>query len=723
MSTILKKESFMFGVSYCPYAKSADAPMESWDADFRTMKKLNLNTVRAFVAWDRIEQTEGLYDYGKLDFLFELAEKYDMQIMLNIGGVFDVYGGIYPPRWLVANYNCQPVITNPKIQESHFGTVVKICLEDPVYKKKADEFTIRTIRRFAPQQRLIGWNAWNENYTKEPCFCKYSLDAFRTWLKKKYNENLELLNEIWGTEFPINYKEWDEVQPALGAGFLAGGHAARLDWLCFNEDRIAEMDEHIVGLIKQHDTANRPVTSNIVISATEDPYIHGSVDLWKINSKMDISGFSFYTFFKEPYEDASAISKIRSSSRAPGKVLWVLETEAGQVVNPALYKKWGWNEIQKRELSTWQAVAHGAKMILLWKFGGRISDSQSTEFNLVSWDGAITARAEANAENSKILQDNAAIINDKYYKSAVAILASSETTTFHHVNGSMEKFKHSWYGAYKLLWDMHVMTDFITNTSIHDGALSQYKVLIMPCVINMDERTAVKIEEFVRQGGCVIADRETAIKNDNGKINTRAPGFGLDKVFGAYINDYLAITKDEIITCGKYGSLKLHHDANYSQFRADLHPYKDAEVIGTYNSGKAAVIKNKHGKGTVLWFGGDIFSNYRKENEKSIVPIVADILAEAGAESRYIVNDKNIENVEISDLRNEKGGKIIFLLNFNNRELNFELIFQDKTENGEFLDMISGEKIKVNDNSCRIAIKACGTVALILCAKEPALEY
>lgn len=708
---IKANKEFMFGVSYCPYAKSGDVPMEQWDTDFKTMKKLNFNTVRAFVAWDRIEQEEGVYDYRKLDYLFELAEKYDMLIVLNIGGVFDVYGGIYPPRWLATNYNCQPVITNPKIQETHFGTLVKICLEDPVYKKKAEDFTIRTIKRFATQERLIGWNAWNENYAKEPCCCKHSLEIFRIWLKKKYNDDLGKVNEIWGTEFPINYKSWDEVQPALGVGFTSGGHAARLDWLSFNEDRIAEIDEHVVSLIKKHDPKKRPATSNIVISATEDPYIHGSVDLWKINSKMDISGFSFYTFFKEPYEDASAISKIRSSSRAPGKALWVLETEAGQVFNSEIYKKWGWNEVQKRELSNWQAVAHGAKMILLWKYGGRVTDTQTDAFNLMGWDGGITARAEVNAKVSKILQDNAAIINDKYYKSDVAILTSSEASTFHHVNGTKEEFKNAWYGAYKLLWDMHVMTDYVTNAGIHDGVLSQYKVLFMPCVMNMDKKTALKIEEFVRNGGCVIADLKTAITDENSKISPRAPGFGLDKVFGAYINDFLSImASDESITCEKYGLLKLH-EGDYKQ-RAELYPCNGAEIIGTYNSGKAAVVKNKHGKGTALWFGGNVFADYRKTAEKGIVPIIADILADAGAESKYILNGKNIENIEISDLRNGKGEKIIFLLNFNNRALEFELKFRDEIKSGEFRDMISGEKIKVSDNSCRISMKPCGIIAL-----------
>jgi len=42
----MKKENFAFGVSYCPYAKSGDAPMELWEHDFKTMKNLHFNTVK-----------------------------------------------------------------------------------------------------------------------------------------------------------------------------------------------------------------------------------------------------------------------------------------------------------------------------------------------------------------------------------------------------------------------------------------------------------------------------------------------------------------------------------------------------------------------------------------------------------------------------------------------------------------------------------------------------
>ncbi|MDO9540891.1 MAG: beta-galactosidase trimerization domain-containing protein, partial [Kiritimatiellia bacterium] len=508
-------------------------------------------------------------------------------------------------------------------------------------------------------------------------------------------------------------------QPAMDAGFTAGGHVARLDWLRFNEDKLAQIDENVVALIKKYDPRKRPSTSNIVNTATRDSYIHGCVDIWKINSKVDIAGYSFYTCFCEPFESASNIARIRSTSRAEGKAVWVLETEAGQAFHSEIYKKWGWDEIPKREVSHWQAVAHGAKMILLWKYGRRVTDTQTEHYNLMAWDGSITERALANARISKILQDNAALINDKYYPADVAILASSESMSYHHVNGSGEMWRDAWLGAYKLLWDAHISANYVSNEGILNGELSNYKALLMPHVLNFNVKTAEKIEEFVKNGGVVIADFKLAVVDENSRINFRAPGFGLDKVFGGYINDFLCVTNEEFMCPGgkyNYRKIKLWHD----DMRSDIIPHEKAEIIASYKSGKAAILKNRYGKGMTLWFGGNIFGNYRKFNEKSIVPVIMDFLAAAGASSKYVVTPavpgELIENVEISDLRNKKDDKLIFLINFNNKELKFSLGFKEKIKSKELADIISGNKIKVSGNHCEISIKSCGT--LILAEKQ-----
>ena len=171
--------SFRFGTSYCPYAKSGDVDMRFWDRDFRTMKELGFNSMRCFVAWDRIETEEGRHDFAKVDRIFELADTHGIDVILNVGGVFACYGGIYPPRWLIRDYKCQEVVEDPRRQEQPFGPYRQICLDDETYRAKAEAFTVRMIKRYAPQKRLFGWNVWNEAFLKPQCFCPTTLARFR----------------------------------------------------------------------------------------------------------------------------------------------------------------------------------------------------------------------------------------------------------------------------------------------------------------------------------------------------------------------------------------------------------------------------------------------------------------------------------------------------------------------------------------------------------------
>ena len=95
------KNELYFGVAYCPYAKSGDIPSEYFERDIITMKKLGMNIIRPFVAWDRIEREEGVYDFSKLDLIFDLAAKHDMKILLNLGGTLTSWAAMYPPRYIV----------------------------------------------------------------------------------------------------------------------------------------------------------------------------------------------------------------------------------------------------------------------------------------------------------------------------------------------------------------------------------------------------------------------------------------------------------------------------------------------------------------------------------------------------------------------------------------------------------------------------------------------
>ena len=176
------------------------------------------------------------------------------------------------------------------------------------------------------------------------------------------------------------------------------------------------------------------------------------------------------------------LSSFRGSSAATDKSFWILETCAGQMFNPQIYPG-DCCDKDFRIATHWLSVLHGCKTILLWKFGGRVTDNQTDFFNLTGWDGGVTERAENNAVFAANFLANEQLLLDKSYLADTAILFSQDSYIFNIVDNSLdsyEKAMKSRLGAYQMLRDLRIQIDVISDTRIHEGCLSKYRVLIIP---------------------------------------------------------------------------------------------------------------------------------------------------------------------------------------------------------------------------------------------------
>ncbi len=288
--------------------------MSEWAADMARMRDLGFTSVRAFVAWDRIEPVEGRRDYSKLDHIFELAERNGLHVLLNVGGVFDNLVGVYPPPWLARAYPCQPPIENPDVTPAYVGIRRKICFDDPIYREKAGAFLAEVISRYAGSPALDGWVIWNEPHWRG-CYCPHTLARFREWLRARYAGVRELC-AAWSTEFPVVYNNWDEVEAPTNVGFLEGGYAAWLDWQSFCQESMTGAMAWVSAVVKKWDPLNRPTTTNITSGEAENDAIHRHTDLWQIGQLVDVVGYSNYTY-TEPRAHvlAARLDRIRSTSR------------------------------------------------------------------------------------------------------------------------------------------------------------------------------------------------------------------------------------------------------------------------------------------------------------------------------------------------------------------------------------------------------------------------
>lgn len=649
--------TLQFGVSYCPYAKSGDVDMSRWEADVLTMKELHFTTIRCFVAWDRIEREEGVFDFNKQDYLFELARRHRMRLILNIGGVFPCYGGIYPPRWLLRNYDCQEVVANPCLPGRGFSPTRSLCMDDECFRRKAMAFTVTMLQRYAGAEELSGWNVWNEAFQREFCYCPLTLGKFRTWLQRRYG-GLDALNEAWGSEFPVDFVDWEEVEPGLKAGFTAGGYVARMDWIRFNREQVAGWIDGVDALVREHDRLGRPTTTNVVVSAAMDASSHLYPDIWSQERGRDIAGFSLYSFVGAPWQIAEAASLVRSASADPEGGFWVLETEAGQVKRPETP---GNTDLGKRLASHWQAVLHGARTILLWKYGGRVSDSQIDSYNLVAWDGAVTERALANAGFAKIFLGHPELFAGRRYLAQVAIFYCNDTQILAQAEGSYAAWLEARHGAYRLLHDLRVPADFIDAEGVLDGRLQGYRVLLLPHVVCLSPKVADAVRQFALAGGTVLADMHCGRRDLLSRQFARAPGCGLHELFGAYIHDQVLCAEEEKM-CGPESAFQQLPVSAYWHAELNL---AGASAMASYRNGRPAVSRARLAGGGAAWlFGDEVFALYARSASAEWRRCFEVVLAEAGVRGDFAVEGDPDGCVESGALTGNDGRNTYFLINF-----------------------------------------------------------
>ncbi|HEX2948877.1 MAG TPA: beta-galactosidase, partial [Armatimonadota bacterium] len=572
-----------------------------------TMASLGLNTFRLFIAWDRIERRHGVKDFSAVDHAFDLAAKYGLHVVANVGGTFANLQAIYPPRWLYTECGCQ--ILQPSIDApiKAPGPRLKLCYDDPVYQREATAFIREAVQRYRSHPNLLAWAGWNEPRVSF-CFCPHTLALYRNWLQEKYTD-LEQLSRAWSTEFPLYFNSWDEVLPQIDTGFEFGGYLPWLDWNAFCDQNRTDKFNLIYDTIKAEDETH-PVVSHLC-----GPY---DADIF---GREDVLGTSIYTYFCEGnkrYEISdqellrilhwfSALMRTGYRQERPGdKYFWVMETEAGPVswVHGLMPRTYSGRKMNARDMLF---IGNGARCVLRWLYRSRVTDAQAGEFNLVGWDGTVTERAAEYGSLGKFLNEHIDLFTTNTpHASSIAVLADDRKRV---TLLQAEEIQHKYDGSENMLFTClaHAgyQADPVCARQVLNGELSQYKVLFVPIRPYVDADLANQLELFVRNGGLLVVESPFATKNMNAIHWEKTPGAGLDKVFGAQVYDMEKLLEPD---CGGVVAL---------DFKAIVRP-QDCSIEATFADGKPSIISHAYGKGKAVMFASIVSRPYTWGNGENL---------------------------------------------------------------------------------------------------------
>ena len=661
----MTKDQFEFGITYVLNPNDSEKEIRDHLRDIRNM---GFTMIRTFLPWDGVEPADGVFDFDKFDCIHDIAAEEKLHILESFS--------IYPPCWLreklYKEYNYE--------QTGRFP-----CLDLPLLREHAERYISTIVERYKNHPALYQWSVWNEP-AKSPCYCKYTINAFGEWLRRRYPTKSDV-DKAWYAEQNIFCAhnlpdDFENFNPAEIKRVLAPVNKRRntpllFDYNRFLMDNLNENIAFVTNIIKSLDPdhttqchTTRPIF-NGVACANDEYGTSRIVDAYGIT-------LHYYHCSQMRHDEHSLAFSFcldRARGCAGDKPSWLTELQAGSSngMTPSP---------ERLHSELFRTLARKMAGAVLWQYHGwRAGQFEVGEYSLVKPSvGGPSERTKAAGEFGAALAELSGKVSKMTRPAArCAILVSTETNLMQTIRNmkqrdvnrptrySLDEHNLAVYGCYKALRLKNYVVDFVCEQQILEGALKNYQVLYMPQISMMQPPTAQVIADFVQQGGALYADGRAAELTGNIFLKDTIPSCGLSEVFGARETDFYAWEEVEeannILTMENGDRL-----TGYWQMQR-LAPLGDAQVIGRFVDGTPAVITNKFGKGRTMLVGTALCRKNYYESEPAAMKLLTDFAGTEESPIRLVAPAGGIE----LDYAASEDSAFIVLTNHRSEECDFVL--------------------------------------------------
>lgn len=466
------------------------------------------------------------------------------------------------------------------------------------------------------------------------CMAPGCLKEYRNFLNRKYKGDLARLNKNWGTK----YKSWDQVTvsniPEKNNGKdlekymkVFAGDMYRMNFMHLRPHYVNWLKKSKVPIPKaislisvswKADPRAKRFWQNMFIDQEAGSFLAGNYARW-----IDRQDFKSYAYSEtnrflrdyfrkiDPYtlagmEGSGSIDLLSHGDRQPATQGWMgnyqennhnnLMNEVTRSITPNNYISNSWVGYTPSPSMlcdrVWNELFRRPAMIMFYTTTG---DGMPSYQGILRADLSLFPAAGEMLRQTKKLRQGlgTSMIRSISINDPVAILYSYPSSVFGaRVRGgdSFDYGRLSHNAAIYMALNMGYSFRYVTVDRLMNGkdSLKDFKVLILPHTSALSDEMLEKLEEFVREGGSVIADIRTGIMDEHLIVRKNNPW---EKVAGIKRN---AITpaKSMLLTPSFTAGVKSQMDAGVA--------------LGTGTARAAAAdgtpgwIIHKYGKGQVL---------------------------------------------------------------------------------------------------------------------------
>jgi len=586
------------GANYHPH----DLTSKEWKRDISLMKAAGLNVVRmGHLAWDSYEPSEGKFNFAWFDTVMNMMQDAGIKVIIDIA--------IRPaPIWLHKKYPSIDIADRSGNRQYPNHRYMED-VGDPNYQKYALRYTDSLTHHYASHPAVLAFGIDNESGDGRISYSESARQRFVAWLKLKYN-TLDNLNKAWASQrWSRRINDFNEIGFPV-SGDTNGAPERMLDFRRFVSDEVNQLLFNVIDKIN-HNAPNALTNTNAWYYSSLKYFDYSEI---AYSGKMTREGCGFYpgnslTTNWGIMGALFGISRIQFESKNP---FWCTEFTTMTAVP---------NSIRK---SAYATLLYGNQMVCGWTWQSMHGGEEQYLQGMIDWDGVPNRKYD---EYRKIASEFKKIEKFFPYKSNAEIALAFSFPSQIASNYFPTRHDQQLETCFDVFYYRNIDTRVVEITK----STLDYKILMVPGVAVMDEKTAAKIRDFVKRGGTVVMTGNSAIVDSTGQVfSSTHPGM-LSDVFGIRVGSYEETESMNEVSRKSYTGKKIELSYKGKSIetespRFDVVESKGAEILATITSldkDYPILTSHKFGKGRAIYLG-------LEANQDVLNLLVDDLIADVG---------------------------------------------------------------------------------------------
>ena len=576
-----KIKKVLYGGDYNP----EQWPEEIWEEDMRLFKLAGIDVVTLNVfSWAALQPDENTYNFEKLDKIMDLVEKNGLKVCMATSTAAH-------PAWM-AKRHPDVLRTEFNGMKRKFGSRHNSCQNSPTYQKYSVLLAKKLAERYGKRDCIVAWHVSNE-YGGE-CYCENCENAFRVWLKEKY-QTIENLNQAWDTAFwGHTFYDWDEVVlPNLLSEHFAENRTTfqgiSLDYRRFNSEGMLKCFQAEYDAIKSV-IPDAKITTNLM-------GFYKPLDYQKWAKSMDFISWDNYPANEDPYSRIAMNHDLMRGIK--GGQPFALMEQTPSVTNWLAY-----NALKRpgvMRLWSYQAMAHGADTVMFFQMRRSIGACEKYHGAVIDHVGNENTRVfreiAAMGQELKELGDNT--LGARYHAKAAVFVDWDNWWGIEYSAGPSCDLRYldEVFNYYRALEEQNYAVDIIGT----EDDLELYDVVIAPILYMTKGDYDEKIRSFVKNGGTFVTTFFSGYVDEHDLVITGGYPGRLRDILGIWVEESDALPTDKcnhFIYNGNVYQAKLLCDIMHLEGAVELSEYQEDFYAQT-----PVITVNSYGKGKAYYVG------------------------------------------------------------------------------------------------------------------------